>query len=318
MTILITGANRGLGFETVKALAADPTRTIILAGHDQPGLGQAAERIESVTGNQNLQPMFLDLASLANVRDFAAAYQALSLPPLAILICNAAVSKRSLAARSAEGYELTFAVNHLGHFLLVNLLIGQMPGPGRIHFVSSGAHDPARANGPMQAPRYVNAEWLAYPERDPDQPVNEKIAGGQAYATSKLCNVLTAFELARRLEARGLSTPEKPITANASNPGLMAGTGLGRDERGMTRFMWYHVLPFMSRFIPGGRTTAESGADLAYLVTAPEMAAVTGRYFDGREMVPSSAAAQDLDLAADLWTTSIALCHLQPGDSPLI
>ena len=318
MTILITGANRGLGFETAKALAADTTLTLILAGRDQPGLDQAAGLIQSATGNQNLRPMFLDLASLAKVRDFAAKYRALALPPLAILICNAAVSKTSVAARSADGYELAFAVNHLGHFLLVHLLLDQISGPGRIHFVSSGAHDPARANGPMQVPRYVKTEWLAYPERDPEQPATEKIAGGQAYATSKLCNVLTAFELARQLEARGLSTPEKPITANASNPGLMAGTGLGRDERGMTRFMWYHVLPFMSRFIPSGRTTAESGTDLAYLVTAPELAGVTGRYFNGREMVPSSIAAQDPELAADLWNASIALAHLQPGDSPLI
>ena len=138
------------------------------------------------------------------------------------------------------------------------------------------------------------------------------------YASSKLCNVLCTYELARRLESNGLSTPESPITVNSFAPGLIAGTGLGRDARGLSRFMWYWVLPLISRFIPGAHSAAESGADLAYLATDPALSSVTGRYFKEREMVDSSAASYDLDKAADLWQTSVQLSHLQPNESPLL
>lgn len=87
------------------------------------------------------------------------------------------------------------------------------------------------------------------------------------------------YELARRLEASELSTPDRPITVNAFDPGLMAGTELGRDGQGLMRFMWYNVMPFLSRFMAVGRTTAQSGDDLTYLATAPELMLVTGKYF---------------------------------------
>ncbi len=318
MTMVITGANRGLGYETALALAAETARTSVLAGRDMTSLVAAQQRIQSVTGNGNLVPMQLDLAALASVRAFVAEFRARHLPPLTTIICNAGISKPTVRERSADGYELTFAVNHLGHFLLVQLLLDRLQPPARILFVSSGAHDLAQARGPMAPPRYVKAEWLAYPERDPALPVNNSVAGGQAYASSKLCNVLSAYELARRLEAGGLSTPENPITVNAFDPGFMPGTELARDVKGFTRWMWYSVMPFVSRLTPLGRTTSQSGADLAYLATDPALAGVTGKYFSGRQMVASSAESQDLSKAADLWQASIELCRLQPHESPLV
>jgi NAD(P)-dependent dehydrogenase (short-subunit alcohol dehydrogenase family) len=318
MTVVITGANRGLGYETAFALADDPSRTIVLAGRDMTSLRAAAKRIQSATGNTNLVPMGLDLAALASVRAFAADLRTRQLPPLRTIICNAGISKTTVQERSADGYELTFAVNHLGHFLLVNLLLDHLRPPARILFVSSGVHDPAQASGPMEAPRYVKAEWLAYPERDPSLPADEEKAGGQAYASSKLCNILTTYEMARRLEARGLSTPEKPITVNAFAPGLMAGTGLGRESEGRTRLMWYTVMPLLSRLVGFGTTPAKAGADLAYLATDPTLAGVTGEYFHGRHVAKSSVESHDRGKAADLWRTSVGLCHLQPEESPLV
>jgi NAD(P)-dependent dehydrogenase (short-subunit alcohol dehydrogenase family) len=270
------------------------------------------------TGNDKLVPMHLDLASLASVRAFVDELAAADVPPLMAIICNAGISKPTVRQRSADGYEVTFAANHLGHFLLVHLLLDYMQPPARILFVSSGAHDPAHAGGPMQPPRYVKAEWLAYPERDPGLPADDGVAGGQAYASAKLCNVLCAYELARRLDAGRPAGQAPPITVNAFDPGLIAGTGLGRDSQGMSRFMWYHVMPRATRFIPAARTAAQSGADLAHLATEPALAGVTGKYFSGREMVASSADSYDLEKAADLWQTSVELSHLQPQESPLL
>jgi NAD(P)-dependent dehydrogenase (short-subunit alcohol dehydrogenase family) len=307
-----------LGYETARVLAVDRSRTLILAGRDLGRLAEAAQRIRADTGNPNLVPMHLDLASLSSVRAFAAEFRTRGLPPLKVLICNAGRSGATVRERSADGYELTFAVNHLGHFTLVHLLLDCVQPPARVLFVSSGTHGTDHTRGSAPPERYRKAEWLAYPERNPDLPVKESVAGEQAYAASKLCNILCVYELARRLEASGLSTAERPITVNAFNPGLLAGTDLGRDQRPWMRLVWYHVLPALSRAMGFGRTPAQAGADLAYLATEPALAQVSGQYFDGREQAESSAESHDLDKAADLWQTSIRLSGLEPHESPLL
>jgi NAD(P)-dependent dehydrogenase (short-subunit alcohol dehydrogenase family) len=318
MTTIVTGANRGIGLETARALAADTSSTIVLAGRDITGLASAVQEIQSSTGNESLVPMLVDLAALSSVRSFASEVRARSLPPLRTIICNAGISVPTARRRSADGYELTFATNHLAHFLLVNLLIDRLEPPARVLFVTSAAHDPAGVAGPMQPPRYATAEWLAYPERDPERLAEDRAAGGRAYASSKLCNVLCTYELARRLEGVGVSTDVQPITANAFAPGLVAGTGLGRYERGWTRFAWHYLMPVTSRVMGFGRTPAQAGADLAYLATAATLRSVTGKYFRQREIRESSAASYDEANAADLWATSVKLSHLQPGESPLL
>lgn len=318
MTIIITGANCGIGLEAARSLAADTSRTIVLAGRDITGLAMADQQIQSATAGAKTVPMLLDLAALSSVRSFAAEFRSRDLPPLKVILCNAGLSVSTARRRSADGYELTFATNHLGHFLLANLLLDDLKPPARIIFVSSGVHDPSRIGGPMQPPRYVKAEWLAYPERDPEMLEDQRAAGGRAYASSKLCNVLCAYEFARRLETGGVSTPVQPITANAVAPGLVAGTGLGRDERGWTRFAWYYLMPVMSRLMRFGRTPAEAGADLAYLATAPGLRQTTGQYFTGSEIDHSSPESHDKAKAVDLWETSVALSRLRPDESSLI
>lgn len=317
MTTIITGANRGLGYETALKLAADPSRTLILAGRSLDSLESAAQRISSKTGNRSIVAMHLDLADLTSVRAFAAELRARSVPTTTKIICNAGIAGADEGERSADGYELTFAINHLGHFLLVNLLLERLQPPARILFVSSGNHDPDQAGGPMSGARYVKAEWLAHPERDPDLK-GEKANSGHAYATSKLCNILCTYELDRRLQASGLSTPESPITVNAFDPGLVAGTGLARHRKPLMRFVWHYILPAMSRLMGFGRSAQQSGADLAYLATAPELASVSGKYFSGREMRKSSDDSYDRDKAVDLWKASVELSRLRPQESPLL
>lgn len=316
MTIIITGANRGLGFEAARVLANDISETIVLAGRNLPALEVAAKRIREKTGNMHVLAARVDLADLSSVRHFSAEIRERKLPPLNCIICNAGISRPDVEGRSVDGYEIMFAVNHLGHFLLVNLLLDLLSPPARIIFVSSGVEDPGRARGPMQAPRFIKAEWLAFPERDTTLTTDESLSGGQAYATSKLCNVLCTYELARRLEANQLSTPENPIAVNAFAPGLVAGTGLGRYESVTMKITWYLILPIISRMMGFGRSPAQAGADLAYLVSSPDLGTTTGVFFSGREIVPSSDESHDLKKAEDLWQTSIKLCRLQPGESP--
>ncbi|MEZ4622290.1 MAG: hypothetical protein R2867_43220 [Caldilineaceae bacterium] len=197
--------------------------------------------------------------------------------------------------------------------MLTQLLLSQLTPP-RILVVSSGLHDADQVAGPMQPPRYVNAELAAHPDRDPDRPADDADAGGQAYSTSKLCNMLFTLELARQLEAAGI----EGITVNALNPGLMAGTGLGREGKGFTRFAWYYILPLLRPLMGNmARTAADSGKDLAYLATAPELADTTATYFDGRTPAEPANAVQDRAVAAELWHSSICLTRLQPQETIL-
>lgn len=313
-TVIITGANRGLGYETAKLLAADIKLTVVLACRNLAGVAAAKNTIIQETGNQKVVALPLDLASLQSVRDFVAAFKAGGFAPLQSLVCNAAVSKASVKDKSEEGYEQTFAINHLGHFLLVHLLLDQLVLPARILFVSSGVHDAANARRSMLPPRYVTPDLMAYPERDPNLLQIDYKAGRQAYATSKLCNILCTLELARQLEAAGVSG----VTVNAFNPALMAGTGLGREGKGMTRFMWYWFLPLL-RPVMGrvARTVAQSAADLAYLITAAELENVTAIYFDGRQATAYAAEAGDPEKSAELWQASIALTKLKPNETIL-
>src|SRR5205807_7305075 len=110
---------------------------------------------------------------------------------------------------------------------------------------------------------------------------NASTAGRRAYTTSKLCNVMFAYELSRRLRAHGRGT----ITVNAFDPGLMPGTGLARDYGPAQRFIWNYALPAL-RFIPGVNSANRSGRDLARLVLDPELESVSGKYFVGRKQDP--------------------------------
>ncbi|ORA33503.1 SDR family NAD(P)-dependent oxidoreductase [Mycobacterium aquaticum] len=290
-TAVITGANTGLGFECARALLnSDPGWHVLLAVRDT-GRGAAAAAALGNSGRTTVAE--LDLASLRSVNEFACTTKQLDMPPIRALVCNAGVQVVSGSHTTRDGYEMTFGVNHLGHFAVVRRLLDQLVAPARIVVVSSGTHDPDRYTG-MPAPRYTSAEQLCSPE-----------AGGQSseegrrrYTTSKLCNVLFSYELDRRL-GHGAAG----VTVNAFDPGMMPGSGLARDYPPAQRLAWRFVLPVL-RVLPGVRSTRRSGADLAALVADPRYDGVTGAYFDGTRRVRSSRDSYDESLAADLWRVS--------------
>jgi NAD(P)-dependent dehydrogenase (short-subunit alcohol dehydrogenase family) len=149
----------------------------------------------------------------------------------------------------------------------------------------------------MPAPVYQSAEELAHPPQIDTGEAAVKV-GRRRYTTSKLCNLLFAYELDRRLEHGG-----KGVTVNAFNPGLMPGSGLARDYGPVQRLAWRFVMPVL-RVLPQVHSTRESGDALAALASGPEFAGITGKYFDGRKPISSSADSYDPVRARDLWQWS--------------
>jgi NAD(P)-dependent dehydrogenase (short-subunit alcohol dehydrogenase family) len=308
-TAIITGASSGLGLECTRdVLRRDEGWHVVLAVRDR-GRGEAAAA--ALDAPRRCTVMVLDLASLASVRAFLAALPGKGLPRLHAVVCNAAVQVVTGTRWSADGIELTFATNHLGHFALVNGILDQLEAPARIAVVSSDTHDPSKGPG-MPAPRYQTAAALAHPGEEPGPPAE---VGRRRYTTSKLCNVLFAYELDRRLgHGRG------GIAVNAFNPGFMPGSSsnLARDYTPLQRVAWRYLLPVM-RLLPNVHSARTSGRSLAALVADPALAGVTGRYYDGDRDIQSSPDSYDLGKAADLWRTSeelIRAAERGPADIP--
>jgi len=317
-TAIVTGANTGLGFECARALAETRNWHVIVACRSVEKGREAIKRLFAQTWYKNLEAITLDLASLESVRSFAKEYAADSRPPLRAIVCNAATQIVSGRTYTKDGFETTFAVNHLGHFLLVNLLLPQMAPPARIVVVSSGTHDPAQTTG-MPPPVFKSARLLARPDED-SKPLNDPngTAGRRAYTTSKLCNLLFAYELERRLRAeRAGGTNGRSITVNAFDPGLMPGTGLARDYGATARFAWRFVLPVLRPFVPNVNSVARSGKTLANMVTEPRFDRISGKYFQGTRDVPSSKDSYDPAMAVDLWESSAAMVKLSPDETSL-
>jgi len=318
-TAIVTGANTGLGFECARALAETHDWHVVVACRSAEKGREAVKRLLAQTrrSENEIEAMTLDLASLASVRDIARDFAAERRPPLRALVCNAATQIVTGRTFTKDGFETTFGVNHLGHFLLVNLMLAQMAPPARIVIVSSGTHDPAQTTG-MPPPMYRRARFLARPDEDTKALNDERgTAGRRAYTTSKLCNVLFTYELERRLRAEKVGTNGFSITVNAFDPGLMPGTGLARDYGRFARFAWRFVLPALRPFVPNVNSVARSGNALANMVTEPRLERISGKYFQGTRDVPSSKDSYDPAMAAELWESSATMVRLTPDETIL-
>jgi retinol dehydrogenase 12 len=265
-TFLITGGNTGIGLATAIALARDGGRVFIACR--SAAAGEAAlTRIKSESGSGDVRLLALDLASLSSVRACAEEFLALD-EPLHVLVNNAGVGGQR--GQTADGFELHFGVNHLGHFALTQLLLERLTasGPGaRIVNVSSDAH--------------YNAPGIDFAAvRRPTSFV-----GMREYAVSKLGNVLFTQELARRLAGTG-------VTAYALHPGVVASD------------IWRRVPRLARPFVTRRMLTTEQGAVTSvYCATSPAVAADSGLFYDKcavRE--PSPVATKEL--AGRLWRHS--------------
>jgi len=297
-TVIITGGNSGLGYNCARQIAQDPDWQVILACRNQEKASKAVQELQKNTNPAQIESMSLDLADLDSVRSFVAEFKQRNLS-LDALVCNAGVQFIQRQTYTKDGFDTTFGVNHLGHFVLTNLLLDKFNEPARIIFVSSDTHDSSKTTG-MPAPYFRDPQLMAYPETDPalkGKSIGE--IGRIAYTTSKLCNILCAYELDRRLQQKS-----PPITVNVFNPGLMPGSGLASDYTPTAKFVWNNILPILCRFVPNVNTMENAGKALARLVLDQDLESVTGKYFSGLEMIDSSEESYDLDKAKELWESS--------------
>jgi NAD(P)-dependent dehydrogenase (short-subunit alcohol dehydrogenase family) len=317
--VLVTGGNSGIGFECARRLAREGC-AVWLASRDRAASARAVRRIREETGNPEVFEMGLDLGSTEAVRRFAREIEARDLP-LHALVCNAGLQLTRGPVLSPDGFELTFAVNHLGHFLLVNLLLERLlaHAPARILIVSSGVHDPSLRTG-MPKADVRDLETLAAT----GGPRQDAFNGRLAYVNSKLCNLWFAYELARRIEKAGIGGDARPLSVNAFEPGLVPGSGLARDYPAPLRFVWDRVLPAVAqvatRFVPTVNPASKAGDALARLVLDPALERTSGRYFPSHARwreARSSEASYDLERAATLWEASVRMTRLAPDESPL-
>jgi NAD(P)-dependent dehydrogenase (short-subunit alcohol dehydrogenase family) len=272
--VLITGGNSGLG----KAAATELARlglTVVIAARNAERGGRACDEIRAETGG-DVHWVPLDLASLASVRRCAAAVLE-RFDRLDVLVNNAGVLL-STRTETEDGFETTFGVNHLGHFLLTALLLDRLraSAPSRVVTVSSTLH------------------WMVFGLDFADLQATRRYDGMAAYASSKLANVLFTRELARRLEGTG-------VTANSLCPGLVASSfASDGDTSGMLQ-----MIARMSR--PLAVSPSFAAQTPVYLATAPSLDGVSGQHYVFRMPAPVSWMARDAAAARRLWEISEAL-----------
>ena len=269
-TCLITGGSDGIGYAAARELA-QLGATVLIVGRNAMKTATAVERIIEETDNGAVRYLLADLSSLGDVRRLAAQVKE-GIPRLDVLVNNAGAIFLS-HRRSVDGIEMTFALNHLGHFLLTTLLLDLLrdSAPARVVNVSSGAHFSA-ANFRLE-----------------DLPRPGSNGGYRAYGRSKLCNILFTYELARRLEGSG-------VTVNALHPGLVR-TNIARNNGLLGRVVNFFIGARGVDAVKGAKT-------LNYLASSPEVEGLTGKYFVDCRAVPSSALSYDDGLASDLWELS--------------
>ena len=300
--VVITGANVGIGFATANFVAALPHWHVVLACRNESKAKVATAAIRKAHSGAQVSFAHLDLFSLASVRRFPAALAEMSLPPLDGLILNA--GGINMKAKSLEftedGFERTFQLNFIGHFLLANLLVSHMSSDGRIIFVSSDLHDPAATRmGKVMPPRYGAVEDLA---RGIGTAANLKPMA--RYGTAKMYAMMAAYELDRRLQAA-----QKEITVNSWSPGVVPTTQAGRDMNPVVKRImtsnWF--VSFMGSHLS---TEEEAGRALGELLISPKYSGVHGKYFDGFKEIPSSVESTDDQKARAVWVQSAKLVAL--------
>lgn len=278
LTAIVTGASSGIGTETARVLALRGAHVVLAVRNVDAG-NTVKESIIKETGNTKVDVLELDLSSLSSVRNFVSNFKSLNLP-VNILVNNAGIMACPFQL-SQDGIEMQFATNHIGHFLLTNLLLENMKATaretgieGRVVNVTSEGH------------KLIYSEGIRFDK------INDKSGyyAFLAYGQSKLANILHAKELARKFEEEGVN-----VTANSVHPGPIP-TNLMRYSK-LMGFLTGLAKPLLKSIPQGASTTC-------YVALHPQLKGVNGKYFcDNNEAAPSKHAT-DQELTRKLWEVS--------------
>jgi NAD(P)-dependent dehydrogenase (short-subunit alcohol dehydrogenase family) len=269
---LVTGANAGIGYETTRGLAQAGATVIMVCRNAERGIN-AQQELMAATGNQNLHLIFGDLSVQAEVRRVAAQF-CQKYDHLDVLVNNAGAIFMS-REESADGIELTWALNHMGYFLLTQELLGvlQAAERARVVNVSSDAH----YGGQLHMD---------------DLQLRQGFGGFKAYSQSKLANVHFTYELARRLA-------NTAVTSNCLHPGFVA-SNFAKNNGRIAKLSMILMRPFAKSESKGAETSL-------HLALSPALEGVTGRYFADKKEKRSAENTYDVALSRQLWEASEAL-----------
>lgn len=285
-TVVVTGGNSGIGLETAVGLGRLGARVVITARDAARGsaaVDAITARLGPAGSAGSVELSVFDLGDLSSVRRGAAELLE-RCPKLDVLVNNAGLVL-SQRTETVDGYETTFAVNHLGPFLLTTLLLPRLleSAPARVVNVASTAHNQARKGMPFD-----------------DLQATGRYAAMRVYGTSKLANILFTNELARRTEGTG-------VTANSLHPGTVrTGYGADGDAKGLLAVGLAIARPFFLSPEQGARTSV-------YLASSPEVASVSGRYFVKCRPKEPRRWARDAEAARRLWDVSAELVAASAG-----
>jgi retinol dehydrogenase 12 len=273
--MIVTGATNGIGLVTARELARTGA-TVVLVGRNHQRIDDALAYIRTETPDARLESFVADLSRISEVQ-LLAQHIAHSFERVDVIVNNAGAffQDRQL---SADGIEMTFALNHMAPFVLSNLLLNQVraSAPARIINVSSAAHHGARIDFD-------------------DIQLSKRYSGWKAYAQSKLANVLFSYELADRLQ-------DADISVNALHPGFV-NTGFAKGPQSL----FTTIFGMMQNYFA---ISPDQGAQTTlYLATNQDTQSVTGRYFVNSKPVPSSRASYDYTARRRLWDLSTKLMN---------
>ena len=301
-TVVITGGNSGIGLSAMRQLAALNSYDVVIACRSLDR-GEAAKNSLKY-GKDNVSVRELDLADFDSVRKFCSDW---GNRPIDCLCLNAGVQFNDLKVvpRTKQGFEETIGVNHIGHWLLTNLLLEKVKAApaGRIVFTGSGVHNPEEPGGNVGSK--AGLEEMTGLEQGFLPPVcmingQSNFDGDKSYKDSKLCNVITTIELARRLKEQ-----KSTVTCNTFNPGLIPTTGLFRGLNPL----FVAIFTVLTRYVFRVAVSEDEGGErLVKMITDPIIGRTSGGYYsangkDFGSFVPltPSREAQDPAVGKRLW-----------------